>query len=98
MSDLFSKVASRSVIEFIKETGFYRNILMHVFTLISNYFHSHFYHLHIICVYIQYINIYIVELVRLKSFEHISYVLSQLFLALDSLNSADVPLKNKQTG
>jgi len=26
MSELFSKVASRSIIDFIKETGFYRKI------------------------------------------------------------------------
>jgi len=31
MPELFSKVTSHSVINFIKETGFYRKILMQVF-------------------------------------------------------------------
>jgi len=32
MSELFWKVALRSIIDFIKETGFDRKIYMHVFT------------------------------------------------------------------
>jgi len=49
MSKLFLKVASHSIIYFIKEAGFYRKINMHVFQLFNylnfNYFRSSFYRL-----------------------------------------------------
>jgi len=62
MSELFLKVTSRSIIDLIKETGFYRKIWIHLFN-------------------------FVILLLRSTS----------TILGTNGLNSADVPLSNKQT-
>jgi len=89
VSDLFLKVASRSIIDFIKETGLFRKMLVHDFC-------------RILIIYTRDVSIstlfLYVERVSLKSFLTCLicfYIFA--FLCTNRLNSADVPLQSIQT-